>query len=290
VSLAEAWEFFRWSILAILATGLAAPVLGAFLLLRRTSFHGLALPQFAAAGIAVGFLLLPWVVALGAFGSVPVEEVAGDSHAAHSYHLIFAALGTFIGLAALVAPQDRLGMESARMAGAFATASAVTILCANASPFGEIFVNGILTGESLVVGPREFATLATTLAVSVVLLFLLRHDLVLASLDREAAIVHRRPVRSLEAVFAALLGGSIAVGTMSVGPVMLFGLLVLPPLGARRLATSVRSFFALSAAVGLASTAAGLLASFWIDLPPAPCVVAAAAIATLPGALFPTRG
>jgi len=289
VSFAEAWEFFRWSILAILATGIAAPVLGAFLLLRRTSFHGLALPQFAAAGIAVGFLLLPWFVSLGAFGAVPVEDIAADSHAAHGYHLIFAALGTFLGLAALVAPQDRLGMESARMAGAFATASAVTILCANASPFGEIFVNGILTGESLVVGPREFATLAPTLAISVLLLFLLRHELVLASLDREAALVQRRPVRSHEAVFAALLGTSIAVGTMSVGPIMLFGLLVLPPLGARRLANSVRGFFVLSAVVGLVSTVAGLCASFWIDLPPAPCVVAAAAIVTLPGALFPHR-
>lgn len=289
MSLAEAWEFFRWSILAILATGITAPILGGFLFLRRTSFHGLALPQFAAAGVAVGFLLLPTAVGLGAFGDVAVEDVASDTHTAHGYHLLFAALGTFVGLTALVRSRDPLGLESARMAGAFATASALTILCANASPFGEVFVHGILTGESLVVGPREFMTLASTVAVAVLLLFLHRHDLVLVSLDRETALITRRPARALEMLLAVSVGTCIAVGTMSVGPVMLFGLLVLPPLGARRFASSMRTFFFLSAALGLTAAAAGLWAAFWIDLPPAPCVVAAAALVTIPGALLARR-
>ncbi len=286
MSLAEAWEFFRWSILAILATGVAAPTLGGFLFLRRTSFHGLALPQFAAAGVAVGFLLLPTLVDLGAFGAVAVEDIASDTHSAHGYHLLFAALGTFTGLAALVRARDPLGLESARMAGAFATASALTILCANASPFGEVFVHGILTGESLVVGPLELATLAATLATASSLLFLFRHDLILVSLDRETALITRRPARALEMLLAVSVGSCIAVGTMSVGPVMLFGLLVLPPLGARRFASSIRAFFWLSSGFGLISAGAGLYASFWIDLPPAPCVVAAAALSALPGALF----
>ena len=289
MSFPEAWEFFRWSILAILLTGAAAPVLGGFLYLRRTSFHGLALPQFAAAGVAVGFLLLPWFVGQGAFGDVRPEDVASDTHSALGYHLVFAALGTFAGLLALVLSGDRLGTESARMAGAFAAASALTILCANASPFGEVFVHGILTGESLVVGPDEFAVLAAVLGPSIVLVTVWRHDLVLASLDRESALVLRRPVRGLEALLAGLTGASVAVGTMSVGPVMLFGLLVLPPLGARPFATSMRAFFVLAAILGLASSAAGLWAAFAIDLPPAPCVVMAAALAALPGCVVGTR-
>ena len=120
MSLLEAWEFFRWSILAILVAGTVLPLIGSWLFVRRTSFHGLALPQFAASGVALGFLLLPWFVGQGMFGGLPLEEVAADTHDALNYHLAFAALGTFVGLGLLVLVGDRLGTESARVAGAFA--------------------------------------------------------------------------------------------------------------------------------------------------------------------------
>ncbi len=283
MSLLEAWEFFRWSILAILVAGTVLPLIGSWLFVRRTSFHGLALPQFAASGVALGFLLLPWFVGQGMFGGLPLEEVAADTHDALNYHLAFAALGTFVGLGLLVLVGDRLGTESARVAGAFAVANAVTILCAHASPLGEIFVHGILTGESLVVGVHEFETLAAVLILGAALLIWRHHDLVLVSLDRETAAVLGRPVRRLEALLVAVTGLSVSVGTMSVGPMILFGLLVLPPLGARPFARSMPGFLGLSAALGGLAALLGLTASFRIDLPMAPCVVAAAAVCALPG-------
>ena len=39
-----------------LLAGLVCPLVGCFLMLRRTSFYGIALPQFAAAGVACGFV------------------------------------------------------------------------------------------------------------------------------------------------------------------------------------------------------------------------------------------
>ena len=118
MSFSQAWEFFHWSILAIMVAGVTLPVIGAWLFVRRTSFHGLALPQFAASGVALGFLLLPWFVAQGFFGGLPLEDVAADTHSALNYHLSFAALGTFVGLSLLIMVGDRLGTEGARVAAA----------------------------------------------------------------------------------------------------------------------------------------------------------------------------
>ncbi len=286
MSFADAWEFFRWSILAILVAGATLPVIGAWLFVRRTSFHGLALPQFAASGVAFGFLLLPWFVGQGIFGGLPLEEVAADTHAALNYHLSFAALGTFVGLMLLVLVGDRLGTEGARVAGAFAVASAITILCAHRSPLGEIFVHGILTGESLVVGVHEFETLAVVLIAGLGLLIWWHNDLLLVSMDPESAFVFGLPVRRVELLFMLVTGLSVSVGTMSVGPMILFGLLVLPPMGARPFAKSMSGFLMLSSVVGVIGALLGLLIAFQVDLPPSPCVVAASAICALPGWLF----
>ncbi|MAG63536.1 hypothetical protein CMO84_08450 [Candidatus Woesearchaeota archaeon] len=286
MSIQEAWEFFRWSILAILVAGATLPVIGAWLFVRRTSFHGLALPQFAASGVACGFMLLPWFVAQGMFGGLPLGEVAADTHTALNYHLSFAALGTFGGLSLLVLVGDRLGTEGARVAGAFAVASAITILCAHRSPLGEIFVHGILTGESLVVGIHEFETLAVVLLGGLGLLVWWHHDLVLVSMDSESAFVLGRPVKRIELLFMVVTGLSVSVGTMSVGPMILFGLLVLPPMGARPFARSMRGLLWKSAGFGTVGAMLGLFAAFRLDLPPSPCVVATSAVCALPGWLF----
>ena len=65
MSLLEAWEFFRWSILAILVAGTVLPLIGSWLFVRRTSFHGLALPQFAPAARPSAFCCSPGSSARG---------------------------------------------------------------------------------------------------------------------------------------------------------------------------------------------------------------------------------
>ena len=57
---AEVFEYFGFAIAACLIAGLVCPLVGTFLLVRRTGFYGIALPQFAATGVAFGFAVLPW--------------------------------------------------------------------------------------------------------------------------------------------------------------------------------------------------------------------------------------
>ena len=56
VSWGDRLDLFRWAILAALTAGMVCPLIGALLLVRRTSFYGITLPQFATAGVVFGFV------------------------------------------------------------------------------------------------------------------------------------------------------------------------------------------------------------------------------------------
>jgi ABC-type Mn2+/Zn2+ transport system permease subunit len=284
------WELFAYAILAALLAGLVCPLIGCFLLLRRTGFHGVLLPQLGATGVALGFAILPWWIDHLGLGGLTLEAAQGDPHAMMNWHIPWAALCTFGGLGWLLLAGNRDGRETGRVAAAFAIASAATLLLAQASPFGAEFVAEMLRGEILAVGVHEFETLAAAYLSVLALFVVYQRDFLLISYDRETARVLGRPVLRLEILLFTLIGLTISVGVMIVGPLVLFGLLVLPPLWARRHARTMRSYYGIAVAFGLAAVLLGVWASFALDWPLGAAVVAAGALLGLPGLLWRTRG
>lgn len=270
---ADFFRYFPFPIAATLVAGLVCPLVGAFLLVRRTGFYGVALPQLAAAGVACGFAAMPVLEAWTGL-DLGADEMASGEHSALNIHLFWAALFTFGGLGALSLARER-GTETARVAATFALASAATVLFANASPVGGHYVNELLRGEILAIGLHEFDTLAIVLGVSAALLFVLRRDLTLIGYDGDQARVLGLPVRRFELILHGATGAVVATGVMTVGPVVLFGLLVIPPLAARAIARSMAGFLRWSALLGLASGALGLVLSKEFDWPLGPAVVVA---------------
>jgi len=281
----ERIELFRFALLAALFAGAVCPLVGAFLLLRRTSFYGITLPLFATVGVVFGFALLPWWMMNIGLGELSLESALSDSHAAMNYHFAWAACFTFAGLFSLVLLGRRGGAEIGRVAAAFAIANAATILLGRLSPLGKGFVDELLQGEILGVGVHEFEMLAAVLGAVGVLLWIFHRDLLLVSYDRESAQVLGKPVVRFEALLHLITGLTVAVGTLFLGPTLLFGLLVLPPLAARRWANSMQQLFLISSAAGLAAVALGVLAAFEWDLPLGAAIVGAAALLLLPGLL-----
>jgi len=269
-------EFFHYAIAATLIAGVICPLVGAFLLVRRTGFYGIALPQFAAAGIACGFVVMPWLEAqlhvdLGA------SAMASGEHAALNAHLFWAGLFTFGGLTLLTLARSS-GTETARIAAAFAIASAATVLFAHASPVGDIYVHELLRGEILAIGLHELDTLAVVLGAVALSVLVLHRDFALVSYDREQARVLGLQVRRRELLLQLLTGATVATGVMTVGPVVLFGFLVIPPLSARALARSMTGFLRLSTLLGLLSALLGLALSKELDWPLGPAVVVASTL------------
>jgi ABC-type Mn2+/Zn2+ transport system permease subunit len=287
VSWLERLDLFRYALLAALAAGLVCPLVGALLWLRRTSFYGITLPQFSAAGVVLGYVLLPWWIESVGLGGLTLDEALEDPHAVMNYLLAWAALACVGGLFALVwLGRDGRGSEIGRVAAAFAIANAATYVFGRLSPVGQSHVEELLHGEVLGVGRHECETIVAVLALVFLALLVLRRELVLVSFDREFALVLGKSALSFEAVLHLLCTLTVAVGTIILGPTMLFGLLVVPPLAARPFARSMRAYLSLSVAAGLAAVLLGVLFSFEADLPLGASVVAAAFVTLLPGALF----
>jgi len=276
----EVFDFFGFAIAATLIAGIVCPLVGTFLLVRRTGFYGIALPQFAATGVAFGFAILPWwqeTIGLG----IESSDLAAGEHIGLNYHLFWASLFTFGALAALLLGRGR-GTETARVAAGFAVASALTILFAHSSPVGDVFVHELLRGEILAIGLHEFDTLAVVLGVVLLAVVVAHRDLVLVSYDRESAVVLGKRVWAWELLLQVITGASIATGVMTVGPVLLFGLLVIPPFAARSLARSMTGLFVLASALGVLAALGGLAISFELDWPLGPAVVLAGALLLVP--------
>ena len=262
-------------------------MVGAFLWLRRTSFYGITLPQFSAAGVVLGYVLLPWWITTVGLGGLTLEEALDDPHAVVNYLLLWASLACLFGLAVLVwLGRSGRGSETGRVAAAFAIATAATYVFGRLSPVGQSHVEQLLHGEVLGVGFHECETIVGVLLFVSAVLFYFRHELVLVSFDREFALVTGRRALALEAVLHLLCTLTVAAGTIILGPTMLFGLLVLPALAARPFARSMTAFFSLSMLSGTAAVLLGVLLSFEADLPLGASVVAASAATLLPGVVF----
>ena len=272
------WELFHFAILSALFAGLVCPLVGAFLLVRRTGFYGVTLPQFAACGVAFGYALLPWWLAHVGLGGHSLETALESPHALRNYSLAWGGLFTFGALAAfLTLGRRRPELESARLAAGFAIATAVTILFAQRAPTGREFIEQLLRGEILTVDVHEFETLAVAYGVVLILFLLCHRDLLLVSFDPDTARVLGKPVARWEALLLLLTGLTVSAGALIVGPVVLFGLLVLPPLAAQGLARSMRGFYLWAAGLGVAGSTGGLAVSFSMDWPLGPAVCAVAA-------------
>jgi zinc transport system permease protein len=290
ISWAERLDLFCWAILAAFVAGIVCPLVGCTLLVRRTSFYGITLPQFATAGVVFGFLLLPWWTETFGLGGTTLDEALSNSHAAMNFHLAWAAVATFGGLGTLVWLGRRgVGSEVGRVAASFAIANAATVLFGRLAPAGRAFVDELLAGEILGVGVHQFEVLAVFYGAALLLLLWLRNDFLLVSFDRDLAHVLGKRVAALELLLVLIVGLTVSVGTMIFGPTLLFGLLVLPASIARRWANSMRGFELLAVLAGVLAVAGGTVAALEFDLPLGAAIVGVAALILVPGYLIRQR-
>jgi zinc transport system permease protein len=284
IGLVEQISLFRWALLAALFCGLVLPLVGVQLLLRKTSFQAIALPQFASVGMVAGYLVLPWWIEHFGLGGLSVDQALNDPHAGTNWHLAWAAGAVFLGswLLVVAARRGPAGLEPVRVAAAFALASALSYILGRLSPVGRGHVDDLLAGELLGVGVHEFETIGVGLFVVLLAFLWTRNDLLACAFDPEGARVLGKRVQRWELVHQALVGLSVSLATLVVGPVLTFGLLVLPALAARPWARSMRGHWMLASAAGLVAVLGGTWASFQFDLPLGPAITVSGALLLVP--------
>lgn len=239
--------------------GLVCPLIGAYLVLRRTIFLGLTLPQIAAAGVSFTF----WLEQRQFF---PGWE-GGERHVGMAGSLLFTLLG--MGLLGYLEQRGK-GAAEGRLAAAYALAGGLTILFIVFNPAGQIEVLNLLKGEVIAISRSELKALGAVFGLVLMALLLFRRELLLAAFDRDLAQLLKGNQMKWDVLLYLLAGLVIAFGVIVAGPLLIFGFLVLPALAARALASSMSAFLVLSSGFGVAMAVCGFYSSIRLDLPLGP--------------------
>ena len=247
-------EFMQRALIASLIVGVVCSVLGCFVVLRAMAFLGDALAHAILPGVAIAYLL-------GA------NLLAGA---------LIAALVVAVGI----------GLFSRR--GAVKEDTAIGILFAAALAFGVLLMStvrsyatdlthilfgnvlGVSTGDLWLTGILAAAVLATV--------FLLYKEFLLASFDPVLAHTLGRRPELLRFVMLILLALTVVVSLQTVGVGLVAAMLVTPAATAYLLTRRLSRMMALSAAIGAASSVAGLYFSYYLNVASGAAVVLTATV------------
>ncbi len=254
----------RNSVYVGLLVGFICPLIGAYLVLRRLVFLGVALPQISSCGIAFAFALHAWHL-------IPHLEGSSEHVLAFSGSTIF-TLGAIAILTFLQRRQR--GLAEARIGTAYVLAGAWSILLLVKNPYGEHGLLDRLRGEIIAVENGDLAMTAGAFGVVAVLLLVFRKEFLLVSFDPEMAVTLRKKVLFWDGLLFLLMGTTVSMSVLSVGPLVTFGFLLLPPLIARALSRSMVQFAVISCLVGVSSAFAGFCLAYRWDVPVGPTDVA----------------
>lgn len=238
------YDFMRQALVAALLVGIAAPLVGVFLVQRRMSLIGDGMGHVALAGVAVGVLTgaAPVLTALVAAvaAAVAVELIrtrgrtSGDVALAVMFYGGIAAGVVIIAKSAAGTPANL----TAYLFGAITTASAADLWV-----FAGLAVVVLLT--TWVLRPRLFAV----------------------AQDEEYARATGLPVTQLNIVLAILTAVTVVVSMRVVGLLLISALMIIPNATGQLLGSSFRNSLRWAVLVGVLSSVGGVVSSYYLETP-----------------------
>jgi ABC-type Mn2+/Zn2+ transport system permease subunit len=268
----------RNSVYTSVLIGFACPLVGVFLVLRRLVFMGVALPQISSTGVAVALSVPLWL------GVLPAE------HVAHREHLIAFAGSMVFTLAAILIlsllERRGRGLPEGRLGSAYVVAAALSILLLAKNRYAEVGWLDLLKGEIITVDNFDLGLTAVTLALVLALLGWFQKEFLLVSFDRVMAVTLGKNVLFWDTLLFLLIGLTVSMAVLSVGPLISFGFLLIPALTAQLFARDMRQFPLFASLIGGGAAFAGFWLAYDRDLPVGPTdVVLLGAVYTVAFAL-----
>jgi zinc transport system permease protein len=259
-----------WTVLTL---GVVTPLAGCFLLLRRATFLGVALPQVSATGMAGGWLLLE--VGGRCLDTVSATEprASGGNGAFSLLCALTATLAVLLLLAWLEYRGN--GASDSRHGVLYALAAAATMLLLAFHPHAEHSFSGLLSGEIVSIGRGDFWLVAAVLIPVAVVLGVFRHEFLWAGADPAFMMAAGRRVFLWNALLLGTIGAVISATVYVAGPLVCLGSMLLPALAAHRIAPNMNAFFVFVPFFGLAGSLVGFAIAYRMDLPTGVTIVAA---------------
>ena len=247
--------FMQRALVAGIAVGVFAPMIGTFLVQKRMSLIGDGIGHVAFAGVGAGLIAGIWPIwtalAFAVGGALGIEWLRSRRKASGDLAL---ALFFYSGIA--------LGVVLVSLGGGL-----------NASLLTYLF------GQPLTVNDSELVVILTLGFVIVLSMLALRRVLFAVVTDEDWSRVSGLPVGFVNNVLAVLTAVAVVAAMRIVGILLIAAMMVLPVASGQILARSFRSTLRWSIAVSVASVIAGLAASrIWGTAPGGTIVLIAAAV------------
>lgn len=238
--------------------GMILPIIGGLMYVRRMVFLGVTLPTLSATGIATAIF---WHATFH----------LDTNHSDFGLALIGSTIlttGTMILLAAL--ERHGRGIVEGRIGVLYVLAGALTTLLLASDRIPEVGALSVLKGQIIAISDADLLLLAVCLGGIVALLWLFRKELLLVSVDRDLAISLGKQVWVWDLVLYGIVGMTISLGVLIVGPLVTFGFLLLPPMIAMRMTIGIWIAPVLAAGIGMVMAFSGFLVSYQFDWPTGP--------------------
>ncbi len=252
----------RNSVYTSVLIGFGCPLVGVFLVMRRLVFMGVALPQISSTGVAIALSLPFWL------GLAPAGHT---SHGEHTLAFIGSLVFSLSAILLLAFLERRgRGLSEGRLGTGYVVAAALSMLLLSKNRYAEIGWLDLLKGEVITISNFDLALTAISLAVVVAVLGLFHKELLLVSFDRTMAVTLRKNVLFWDVLLYVLIGMTVSIAVLSVGPLIAFGFLLVPALTAHSFARNMRRFALFASLIGGASAFLGFWFAYLWDLPVGP--------------------
>jgi zinc transport system permease protein len=245
------YRFFTYALLAAFLASINCGIIGSYIVSRRLVFISGGITHASFGGIGIGYF----------FGFNPIISA--------TVFAILSALGIeFMARKADIREDSLIGIS-------WSFGMALGIIFIYLAPGYAPNLMGYLFGSLLTVTSLDLA-LMTGLTVIVSGFFLLFFKIILfISFDQEYARTHKAPVQLINYVLISLVAATIVLTIKVAGIILVISLLTIPQTIANLFTKDFGRMIVLSVPVAFLGAFAGLLLSFWLNIPSGASIIMA---------------
>ena len=250
------FDFIRYSLISGLLIGFIAPLIGAFIVVRRLSLIADALSHVTLGGISFGMFLLT---------IIPVFSVINPMW----FGILFAVIGALLieKLRTSFSNYQEIAIPIIMSAGIALSAIFISL----ADGFNQEIV-GLLFGSISAVNISDLTTIIIITIIVLIFIVLFYKELIILSFDEEYSKVIGIP-KWIQFLFIVIVAMVISASMRVVGILLVSALITLPIAISMRITKGFKQLIALSVILGELSVILGLIIAFYMNISPGGVIV-----------------
>ncbi|BGE82321.1 ABC transporter permease [Staphylococcus petrasii] len=250
------FDFMRYSLISGILIGFIAPLIGAFIVVRRLSLIADALSHVTLGGISFGMFVLTLSPALAFINPM-------------WFGILFAIVGALLieKLRTSYTNYQEIAIPIIMSAGIALSAIFISL----ADGFNQEIV-GLLFGSISAVNLSDLITISVISIIVVLFIILFYKELFILSFDEEYSKVINIP-KWIQFLFIVIVAMVISASMRVVGILLVSALITLPIAIAMRITKGFKQLIILSIIIGESSVILGLILAFYMNISPGGVIV-----------------